>query len=123
MALKIPSAIVGTLRATLVSQGFPPTTIDNEGNLDPIALLSGVYDTVEFRSHAAPPVKLRLDALSGPSGSFVKFLRPTVIFTGKGGRAVLAPEGEALNTVGTLVAALAVGSIFYLGFRVGRLLR
>ena len=120
LAGTIPPALVGPIRAALVSQGFPGQSILDSGNLDPAALFSGVYDRLQFRSHLTPPIGIDLATAGGPPSLFTRLVRPTIILSGQAGRTVIAPEGEASPVVGALVSLGLVGVIFALGFLAGR---
>ena len=98
--------------------------IDSIASGNPAAALANLYDTIEVRSSVSPPVRLNVASLvdsgqpSKPSW-FAQMLKPTVVLSGSGGRAVVAPYGEAGD--GTLITVLTLGGLFGLGVLVGRL--
>lgn len=120
MALVIPPALVGPLRAALTQQGFPAQTIDNRGALDPIGLLAIAYDSFEFRSNFTPPIPVRLDAAVGPEGPWGRLARPAMIATGKAGRVEFAPYGVPSAAIGWLGFIAIVGSLIGVGYMFGK---
>lgn len=90
-----------------------------QGN--PLAALSAIYNRVEVRTSVSPPAVIdvgqTLDSSQQPS-PLVSFLKPTVIFSGPGGRAVIAPYGEAGD--GTLFTVLFISGLVGVGVLIGR---
>ncbi len=121
--MALPSALVPALRSALQSQGFPRSSVTDAGNIDPAALLSGVFHTIELRSAATPPITIKTAELQfgGPPNPWLSFLKPTVIMTGPAGRTLIAPYGEAGD--GTLGAVVVVGGLVGLGVLLGKLMR
>ncbi len=65
---------------------------------NPAQVIASFWDTLELRTNVTPPIRLNTAELfdtTTPAGPVVKFLKPTVVFTGAAGRQVLAPGGEA----------------------------
>ena len=89
--------------------------------MDPLALISGFYDTVEIRTNAAPPVQLKLRELGGEPSPYTQYLQPTLIFSGPAGRYVYAPYGEAGESTGTLTSVGTLLALAGVGFVLGRL--
>lgn len=121
--MALPAALVPALRSALQSQGFPRASITEAGDIDPAALLSGVFHTIEFRTNASPPVVIKTAELqvSGPSNPLLAFLKPTVILSSTAGRTVIAPYGAAGD--GTLGLVAVVGGLIGLGVVLGKLMR
>lgn len=106
----------------LQSMAGAPNLIDALKQGNPAAALANVYDHIEVRSMVTPPVHVNvLEALdsSQPTSPLVKFLKPTVIFSGPYGRTVVAPYGESGD--GTLMTVLAIVGLVGLGVLIGRL--
>lgn len=120
MAL-IPSAAVPAIRAALVSQGFPGKTIADDGTVDPVQLFSGAYSSITFMSQVTPTITVNVADLSQGKPSFLPSLvKPTVIFSGRAGRAVIAPEGEPGKFTGTIVALGLVLGLVGIGYALGK---
>ena len=116
----IPQNLISSLRAGLASQGIAPGTIKDSGDIDPVGLLAGAYDTIEFRSRLTPPVKAGIGVFSGPPSLFAKFLQPTVIFSGGAGRFAVAPYGEANPWLGWGLSLAIFSGVFMLGVMLGK---
>lgn len=90
------------------------------GNI--VAGLSAVYDTIEIRTSVTPPAVIDLHAAAASAGEppspITQFLKPTIILTGRSGRDVIAPYGEAEGGWGGPIFGLAV--ILGFGFLLGR---
>lgn len=100
----------------------PSTLLDVlGGKADASQLFSGVYSNVEFRTNLSPPLNVETASAldNSPPNPFVKWLAPTVIFSGPYGRTVVAPFGEAGN--GTFGTIAIVAALIAFGFVVGRL--
>lgn len=84
--------------------------------------LSAVYDTIEIRTSVTPPAIIDLHAVAASQGEppspITQFLKPTLILTGRTGRDVIAPYGEAEGGWGGPIFGLAV--ILGVGFFLGR---
>lgn len=109
------------VRAALVGQGFPADTINDDGTLNPASLLALVYDTIEFRSAATPPIVINTKDLLTPStqpNPFLQWLKPTVVLKGAQQQTVIAPLGESQGSWGVPLggAAALVGLGFALGW-------
>lgn len=118
--MALPPALIGPLRAALQTQGFPAGSITDSGTVDPAALLSGVFTSVELRTQASPPVVIRTADLQmgGPPNPLLAFLKPTVILTGPAGKTVIAPYGVSGN--GTVGAIVLVGALVAVGVFIGK---
>lgn len=85
-------------------------------------LIPSVWDSVEFRSAATPPIRAAVSYdPNGPPNPVMQWLRPTVILTGNAGRTVIRPyggEGDGPN--GTLVFVGFFAAIVGIGFVLGR---
>lgn len=104
----------------LQSQGFPRAALRPDGNFDLSLIASGLYDQAEVRTTLSPPIKLGIRELlaDGPPAPIVRLLKPTIILTGRAGRLVIAPGGEAGINGGYSGAALllsATAALFLLG--------
>lgn len=91
--------------------------------VSPFTLLAGIYDTIEVRSNAAPPVKISVNDLgnSGPPSPASQLLQPTIIFSGGAGNYTLAPYGAASPDTGWLTSVGGIGLLIGAGFLLGRL--
>jgi hypothetical protein len=121
----VPPALVPTMQAFLQTQGLPPGALDSNGEVDPMALFSLAFDTVEVRTAYSEPVTINLNAPQGPPDTateeLLQKIRPALILNGRFGRASVAPygipAGFAPGTVqrwGTYVGvgAAALGLLF-----------
>ena len=120
----IPVGLIPLLRQALTTQGFPSNAVTDGGDIDPAALLSGAFDTLEFRTNASPPITVKVADLSSGAqprtpNPLVKWLQPTVVLTSRAGRSVIAPHGEAGN--GTWTAAALVVGLLGVGFLLGHI--
>lgn len=104
-----------------------PALQDSTGHWTPFAAAAQLYDTVEIRTNATPPITINVRDLGGATGPnpIAQKLQPTITLTGPLGQKVLAPYGPASATLGTVVGiggtfgvAAALGA---LGFILGRL--
>lgn len=86
-------------------------------------LVPSIWDHVEFRSAATPPIGADVAYNpNGPPNPVMQWLQPTVILTGPAGRTVIRPyggTGDGPN--GTLVAISFFAAIVGIGFALGRL--
>lgn len=104
-----------------------PSTTTNSGSgntgVNPFSVLGSLYDTIEVRSNAAPPVSINVNDLGagGPPNPASQALQPTIIFTGNAGRYALAPYGEASPTTGWLASVGGFFALLGAGFLLGRL--
>lgn len=84
--------------------------------------LAAVYDTIEIRTSVTPPALIDLHEAASSAGqppsAITQFLKPTIILSGRSGRDVIAPYGEAEGGWGGAVFGLAV--ILGFGFLLGR---
>ncbi len=104
----------------------PATLLEAIRNGDAAGVGASLYDTVEIRTSLSMPVSVKTaDILkpgdpnaSGQPPWWLRMLKPTVVFTGAGGRQVIAPTGVAGD--GTVPMVLALGSLVALGFWLGR---
>jgi len=106
---------------------FTPSTSGGGGNtgVNPFTLLGSLYDTIEVRSNAAPPVSINVNDLGGggPPSPASQALQPTIIFSGNAGRYALAPYGEASPSTGWLTSVGSVVALFGAGFLLGKFLK
>lgn len=104
-----------TLNNLSTADGTPSTSGSGGNGINPYSLLAGIYDTIEVRSNAAPPVKIAVADLGGQPSPYSQALQPTIIFSGRGGTYTLAPYGVAgeyagwLSTVGGALALVGAG--------------
>ncbi len=108
------------VRAALQGQGFPADTINDDGSLNPASLLALVYDEIEFRSSATPPIIINTKELLTPStqpNPFLQWLKPTVVLRGSGQQTVIAPLGEAQGSWAVPLGGVA--ALVGLGFALG----
>ncbi len=92
----VPTSLVPTLRTLFQTQGIDPSAVDNNGNVDPQALLALAFDQVEIKTNATPTMTMNLKGPSDPATQqLLNQLQPTLIFSGPAGRAVIAPQGAA----------------------------
>ncbi len=109
-----PAALVPSIRALFETQGIGGNAVDDQGNIDPQALLALAFDQVEIRTNATPPVTMSLKGPSDPATqAILAKLNPTLIFTGAAGRAVLAPyDGTSGGDwFGSLGGQIAMGVV------------
>jgi hypothetical protein len=83
--------------------------------------LAAIYDRIEIRTSVTPPAVIDLYGLAhddSPPSPVTKFLKPTIILSGKAGTDVIAPYGEAEGGWGPSIGAMAfiVGTGFALGW-------
>jgi hypothetical protein len=116
MASTLPEFLqAGISTLSTAAQGY------SQSGPDPLALLSAIYDTVEVRSNAAPPMVLKIRELGGAPSPYTRYLQPTIVFSGPAGRYVWAPYGEASKSAGSLATGGMLLAIAGVGFLVGRL--
>lgn len=113
--------MASTLTELLSTFTSSASTSMAQGGVDPFSLLSNVYDTIEIRSNAAPPMTLQIRELGGAPSPYTRALQPTLIFSGPAGRYVYAPYGEANTMTGTAVSVGMFVGLAGLGFLLGRL--
>lgn len=125
-SMGIPSVLVPALRSALTSQGFPASTLREDGTLDPAGLLAGVYDTVEFRTALTPTVHINTMSVFGtgqpgqpPPPGIATWLKPTVVLTGAGQSTTIAPAGASAGG-GWLPLGLVVAALVGVGVVIGR---
>jgi hypothetical protein len=123
----IPTVLIGPARASLQAQGTDPMIIKDDGSLDYERLIGTAFDTVEIRTTVTPP--WRIDLRPGeppPEGAppqlpMVAQLKPSVILSGRFGRAVIAPYGlpegstaiaNGLKAAAAVIAAIIVWKVF-----------
>lgn len=91
--------------------------------VNPYGVLAGLYDTIEVRSNAAPPIKISVADLGGGPSPVSQALQPTIIFTGAAGRYAIAPYGEAGEYTGWFSSVGGAFALVGLGFLLGKLRR
>ena len=117
----IPTAAIPAVRAALASQGFPMSTVSDDGTIDPGSLLSGAYSTVTFMSQLTPSVKVDIASLTNGKPRWLPALvKPAVVFTARAGRAVIAPNGLPGESIGTAVAVGLVVALVSAGYLMGK---
>lgn len=90
----VPPALVGLARPLLQSQGIDPNALSSSGEIDPMALLTMAFDKVEIRTALTPPVVIDLLKPTDPkTRAQLSLVQPAIIFTGRAGRAAIAPYG------------------------------
>lgn len=108
----VPAALVPLVRSALQSQGIDPRSIDDSGAISGEALFALAFDKVEVRTAYTPNVTIDVLAPADPeTHALLSRVQPTVILTGRGGRVVVAPYGEA--------GAIASGEIASAGVKLG----
>ena len=88
--------------------------------------VSSLYDTVEVRTALSPPIRVPTSDIlqinpNDPNAKppwWLSWMKPTVIFSGAGGRQVVAPAGVAGD--GTVPMLLIIGAVVGVGFALGR---
>lgn len=116
----IPSPLIPTIRSYFTSQGVTGTAVDNDGNLNPQAVIALLYDTVEFRSSLFPPgavvYNLKNVAPNPETARLLDTVRPAVILHSavRGDQVLFAPRG-----VPTGQASEVKGAASNLGFGIG----
>lgn len=121
----VPPALVPLVRPLLASQGITdPGAIDNNGNVDPMALLALGFSTIEIRSALTPPVTidLRMPA-DQQTDALLNVVQPVITFAGRAGRVQIAPYGvpEGITplikkyavTIGVGLGAALVGVLLF----------
>lgn len=102
-----PQALVPSIRALFQAQGIDGSAVDDQGNIDPQALLALAFDQVEIKTNATPTMTMNLKGPSDPTTqALLNQLQPTLVFSGPAGRAVLAPQGAAGEDGGNWFSAL-----------------
>lgn len=107
-----PAALVPSIRALFQAQGIDGSAVDDQGNVDPQALLALAFDQVEIRTNATPTVTMSLKGPSDPATeALLTQLQPTLTFSGAAGTAVLAPYkaagtggGDWFSSMGSKIA-------------------
>lgn len=116
----VPYSLIGVVRSGLQTQNVDPMIVKDDGSLDYARLITSAFDTVEIRTTATP--NWRIDLKPGappPEGAppqlpFVASLKPTVVLSGRFGKAVIAPYGVAEGS-GTLATGLKVVGALLVG--------
>lgn len=119
----IPVILVEPLRQALMTQGFPRETVGNDGTINPAGFLAGSFDSMQIRSNITPNIDISTAELlkdDGKGGNpLLRYIRPTIVLTGKGGTSVIAPYGPA-QSGGWIVPFFVVGFLVGVGVLVGR---
>lgn len=90
----MPPLLVGPLKAYFQSRGIDPNDISANGDIDPTAILSLFFDTVEVRTAVTEPVSISLKTPPDPeTQALLREVQPAIVFTGPAGRAQIAPYG------------------------------
>lgn len=104
-----------------------PKLATPQGQWTPFEAAATLYDTVEIRTNATPPIVLNVREMGqgnpGPNPAAVA-MKPTIILSGPLGTKTIAPYGIADGRTGTVVSvgavtgiALVIGGI---GYALGR---
>jgi hypothetical protein len=101
----VPPALVGVARALFVSQGLSAAAVSDAGEIDAAAFIPLAFDTVEVQTRLGPPVKFRLDGQPTQGDDLLKTVQPALIFTGRAGRAEIAPYGFPNTIIGAITTA------------------
>lgn len=119
--MAIPSALIPALRVAFRSQGFPESTLRDDGTINPAGILAGMYEEIEFRTALTPTVKVNTRELAafGPPNPFVSLLKPTVVLRGKGEETVIAPLGVTPGG-GWLPGIAVVAGLVGIGYLLGK---
>lgn len=97
----VPPSLVGAARALLQAQGVSPYAISDAGELDGATLVSAGFDRVEIRTRFTPTVAIDLRSPPDPENErLLREVQPSVVLTGRAGRAVIAPYGLAGEGIG-----------------------
>jgi hypothetical protein len=123
----IPAAMIPTVRSVFTSQGITASAVDDNGNIDPQAIIALVYDSVEFRSRLFPPgsvtYNLKNTESSPQTRALLKAVQPAVILHSAqyGDKVLFAPLGvptaqatevtTAASNIGFGVGAVALGLV------------
>lgn len=111
----IPPELVPLARGYLLQKGQNPDIFGNGGSLDGGALTSILYNQVEIRTSATPPLIFPIGPAGPPTDSateaLIQQLQPTIIFTGPAGRLEIAPYGAASGASSWIPFALLGGAI------------
>lgn len=94
----VPAPLVPVVRGLLASQGVTnPGAVTDSGELDPMALIALGFDRVEIRTALSPPVVINLGGPSDPqTEATLKRVQPAIMFSGRAGKAEIAPYGVPL---------------------------
>lgn len=90
----VPPVLVPAVRSMFASQGIDGSAVSNTGEIDPMALLALGFDRLEVRTAFSPPIVIDLKGPPSPEARAAgERIKPTVIFSGRAGRAEIAPYG------------------------------
>lgn len=82
----------------------------DNGEIDPQALFALAFDKVTVKTALTPEIPIDLTQKgSGQVSQLVKDLQPVVILSGRAGRVVIAPAGEAAQVANLQPAAIQAG--------------
>ena len=119
--MPVPASLISPLRSALASQGFPSSSVDEAGNINPGAILSGAYNKVTVRTRLFPPIPLNTaNALSSEPGWVTKLIQPAVVFEGQFGKSTYAPWGDPGQNIGWLATTAIVLGLMGIGYAIGR---
>lgn len=121
----VPPAMIPAVRSIFTSQGITPSAVDDNGNIDPQAIIGLVYDSVEFRSRLFPPGSVSYNLKNTDSNpqtrALLKTVQPAVILHSAqyGDKVLFAPMGvpteqateikTAASNIGFGIGAVALG--------------
>jgi hypothetical protein len=97
-------------RGLLANQGIDPRMLEDNGEIDPQALFALAFDTVTVKTAIAPDMVIDMTKKgSGQVSQIVKDAKPTIILSGRAGRIVIAPAGEATTVANFQSAGIQAG--------------
>lgn len=118
--IQLSQPVAMTLRPFLIAQGAPPDVVDPNNQLDPALLFSTFYDTVLVESNVLPPLSIATSAAGGPSGPLLGLLGLRFTLSGRAGTQRLAPRGGPIPGLGWVFPLVFVGTLFAIGYAVGK---
>ncbi len=118
----LPSSLVWAGRAALNAQGISPAALNDNGEIDPQALIAMAFDTLEIQTTAFAPLKINLKNVSGSPSPEMQRLKPFIKLSGPAGAVELAPFGKpsgidnaiqtAGSNIGIGIGAAILGLLF-----------
>lgn len=119
--------MIPAVRSLFTNAGVTASAIDDNGNIDPQAIIGLVYDSVEFRSRLFPPgsvtYNLKNTDINPQTRALLAAVQPAVILhsTQYGDKVLFAPNGvptaqaievsTAASNVGFGIGAVALGLV------------
>src|ERR1700690_26854 len=119
--MALPDALAAPLRTALELEGFPASVIDDSGNINPLAFVSGLYQQIEIRTAISPPIVIALTSVQqgGGPNPFVAFLKPTVLLKSASSTASIAPYGVASDISGWVIGGAIILGLVGIGYALG----